>query len=92
MNLRNDLLEQLSNLLGNPGKARIVDRAHRRDRIDRRNLDPVVVVLLNDHVAGKHRADFVFDGKCLIRQVGVACAQYKIGAEVDAKFFFARCP
>ena len=61
------IFEQLTDLSGNPGKPLAFDRAHRCDGIDCRNLDPVVVSLLNDNVAEKRRTDPVFGDQRPIR-------------------------
>ena len=65
-------LSLASNLFRDLGQARSFDRLHRGNRIDRRDLDSAVSVLLHDEIAGKHRADLVFEHKRAVRELRVA--------------------
>ena len=65
-------------------KLLVLDRGHRRDGIDSRNLDLAVVSLLNHDVAGEHRPDLVFQRQRLVGELGVARAEDEIWPEVSS--------
>src|SRR5664280_2569491 len=82
-NVGYDLLEQLPHLTGDLTELRIVDRAHRRHRIDGGNLHRSSVALLHDHVAGQHGPDLVLVREGLVGELRVACSQNEIRPEID---------
>jgi hypothetical protein len=86
-NIRNDLLEKLSHLIGHLAEFRVVDCAHRRHGIDRGNFHRASVALLYHHVAGEHRPDLVLKRESFVGEFWAACSQNEVGPEIDTDFF-----
>ena len=79
LRVRRRPLKLRPNLVGDLGQARILDCLHRDDRIDGRDFDAAVSVLLHDDIAGQHGADLVLKLQGPITELRVAGAQDAVG-------------
>src|SRR5581483_4402620 len=92
LRVRRRPLKLRPNLVGDLGQARILDCLHRDDRIDGRDFDAAVSVLLHDDIAGQHGADLVLKLQGPISELRVAGAQDAVGTELLAKLRLHGCP
>lgn len=67
----------------------VLNRLHRRNRVDRRNLCPAIH-LLNDYVTRKHGPDLVLGFQCLMGHHRIAGTEYDLGTEVGADLLLQR--
>jgi hypothetical protein len=70
-------------------KLSVGDRLHGGCGVDRRHLH-VATAILDDDVAGQHRADPVFEIQRLARERGIAGPEDRVGAELGADLLLKR--
>ena len=82
--------EQVADPAGEAGEFGVVDRLHRGDGIDCRDLAAAARHLLDDHVARQHRADLVLGLERLEGERGVAGAEDAVLPELGAELLLQR--
>lgn len=60
---------------------------HGYGRVDGGDLDLAAAEILHDHIAWQHGSDLVVGGQRLVRQRGIARAEYPIISEIDVELF-----